>query len=225
MKKYFILFLFIVTAVTAQAQLSNYVDTGGVPIREQAYAGVQGSPYLDDQFANGTLIFSDTDRQKNIPLRYNVYEGTIETLQEGRVISFKKNLIKGCEIFIKNSITQETKRYVIMNGFTGIDDYKEDDFFVVTYQNKVSFITKMNCSLNENAATYGNSSTIKVFAKKEKDYFIKENGEVIPLNRSNSGLIKAIDEKKIKDYIKENKLNVKEDEDLRKVMIFLETII
>ena len=51
------------------------------------YAGIAGSPFLNEEFINGQVIINDTIQIINVPLRYNIYTDKIEfTDAEGTVL-------------------------------------------------------------------------------------------------------------------------------------------
>ncbi|MDX2305156.1 MAG: hypothetical protein NW226_20260 [Microscillaceae bacterium] len=219
-KIFYVVGLWLMTWGLVEAQINNFNDATGTPIREKKYSDIQGSPYLNDQWISGSLIFNKDEIQTNVPLRYNAYEDKIEFQQNGGTFVFDNASILGCDMYVLDPGTQKLKRYAIRNGFSGLEGYGfgEKDFFIVTYQNKIAFITKLKASLTETTATYGEKATSKIFVQSEKSYLIKEDGKVTQINRSNGAVIKSLGQSSLKEFVKKEKLNVKDDGDLAKLL-------
>lgn len=61
------------------------------------YSKIQGTPFLEDDFVNGSLITRDSLMYKDVPLRYNIFKDEMEFLVGGedvpRVIASPRNFL------------------------------------------------------------------------------------------------------------------------------------
>lgn len=75
--------------LTSLAELSTFMNSDYNYIEEQRArnALIEGSPYLEEEFSKGSLIFKDT-YYKDLFLRYNVYEGHFEFKSDDHVLYF-----------------------------------------------------------------------------------------------------------------------------------------
>jgi hypothetical protein len=75
--------------LTSLAELSTFMNSDYNYIEEQRArnALIEGSPYLEEEFTGGSLIFRDT-YYKDLLLRYNIYEGHFEFKSDDQVLYF-----------------------------------------------------------------------------------------------------------------------------------------
>lgn len=81
----------IILIITSQKMLGQQVDPflhkysiykSYNPEKAKEYKDIDGSPYLDKEFVDGTLFFKDTTVVK-LPLRYNIYTDQMEYQSKG----------------------------------------------------------------------------------------------------------------------------------------------
>jgi len=53
---------------------------------DPAYRGIEGSPYLNEEFTAGEVTLDDSVRFEKVPLRYNIYTDKIESIDKDVVI-------------------------------------------------------------------------------------------------------------------------------------------
>lgn len=217
MKFFFIVFVFGLS-ISTNAQINNVsITMSGEPLRERKYKDVQGSPYLTEDWALGKMIKKDNSRTEPILVRYNIYEDKVEYKFEGKPYILNDINVKGVEFTLVDADGISTF-YIFEKGFKQIEEYNENSYFSVLYSNKVKFIQKITNKPTDITTTYGTTTSITKFIRGDKYFFVKEDGEIISVKRTNSAILKVLDNKEIDSYIKKNKLNIKNDKDL--VMIF-----
>jgi hypothetical protein len=75
--------------LTSLAELSTFMNSDYNYIEEQRArnALIEGSPYLEEEFTGGSLLFRDT-YYRDLLLRYNIYEGHFEFKSDDQVLYF-----------------------------------------------------------------------------------------------------------------------------------------
>ena len=76
-------------ALTPLSDLSTFMLSDYNYLEEQRTrnAIIEGTPYLDEEFTEGSLVFKDK-YYKELQLRYNMYEGHFEFKSDGQVLYF-----------------------------------------------------------------------------------------------------------------------------------------
>jgi hypothetical protein len=88
---------------------------------QQASASkIEGTPYLNEQFIEGEIIFGEANRTK-VPVRYNIFQDLMEYQQNGKALALDptkkiKTVKMGDEIFIVEKYSLEGKtKYGFLN--------------------------------------------------------------------------------------------------------------
>lgn len=205
------------------AQISNIsTSMSGEPLRLKSYKDITGTPYLTEDWQSGTIYGLDANVNESVMLRYNIYEDKVEYKKDGMIYGLVSESVKGFSVAVADP-DGRIKRYVFENKMGKVGEYTDKNFFSVLYLNKVKFLQKVVVKLIDNTATYGTNVQQSKFVKEEEFYFVKETGESFKIKKNNASLLKVLNIKELKDFIKENNLNIKEDNDLVEVMKFYES--
>jgi hypothetical protein len=109
------------TIVSNGADLYTFAnsDHDYLKSRDERYSTVGGSPYLDDEFQEGSLYFNKT-RYTGVSLRYNAYEGYFEFETEEGIKYFDPQVTKIDTVWLDGDVF----RYVyFQHGRTGKQTY------------------------------------------------------------------------------------------------------
>jgi hypothetical protein len=186
------------------------------------YANFQGSPYTSNEFAMTTMFYGDENLGK-IYYRYNALNGEVEI----------KNSLRESEQI--KSLSRDKKVSILVDG---------------NRMSFMTFITSKQKTLNGYLATLSGDGTYKLFKRihvkftegkaapnsfvkavpsrfsQFTEYYLQKDGvnriDEIPLK--NSKLVKLVDESKrmdLKNHLKKNSLNIKNEADLIKAFQFL----
>ena len=174
---------------------------------------IQGTPYLDDQFAPAKIIASEGTIYADIPLRYNAYSDDLEFKKGNDVYTIDpKTIIRRAEfgglVFSCRSYDYEGKT---QNGF-----------FEVLVDGAGALLVKYTIRFLE-------QDEVKAFAVQkparfeevQKQYFISIEGGAAKLLGNKKSLIEMFGEKKaeMETFISKNKLAVKGDDALTKILV------
>ena len=189
---------------------------------EDRYVGFQGSPYISEDFLPATIFYGD-ENVGNIFYRYNALNEEIEIkrynnddlpvqgLSRDKKISILSN---GNRMSFKTFTTSDNNT---VNGYlTSIIDGETYDLYKRNY---VKFTE------GKPAANSFVKAVPSRFTQFTEYYFQKEGvNRMDEIKLKNRQLLKLLDkdtEAKLKDYLKSNDLNIKEEADLLKAFNFL----
>ena len=231
--KYFIITSIFPTLILSQSQTDltdsrvqdAYTDLVNSVTRAIVKTDIKGSPYFNEKFIDSKIKYFDKNLEEVFYLRYNAFSDEIELgknkFQNESVEIVQKNekiiCFIGNEIFLlksyKNEVGNQKKGYLNM-----IFDGKKSKI----YRSKRKIFME---------ATQARTSLERAFPARyidEKSYYIslKNSSEINYLKVSKKSLLKLIDskEKKIKKFISENKIKLKNEADLIKVFEFYESL-
>ncbi len=174
---------------------------------------IKGSPYLNPEFTPGTVYTKKNVHYTQIPLRYNIYNDVIEfKLQNDSVYA-----ISNPEIIRQIEIAGETFFYYRTA-------YNKAGYFSLKHAGDVQLLSKYNIGFKDAvpAGAYA-QSTPPTFQSKANTFFIKIKDEA-PVSIAKKNDLKKIFGKQsneILSFIKKEKLNIREEEDLIKLIEYI----
>jgi hypothetical protein len=180
---------------------------------------VTGSPYFIEDFQRGSIFKRNIAIKRNVNLRYNASRDLFE-------IKFNQNQSK--------VLKQTEDIYVIINNkqFVYVPYSENPDingyFEVLTDEGKLSLYKKYNKQFREGKKSI-NSMTTDIpatYQSKEILYLTNNDGEFTELPNSKNGKVKSFKShhKLLKQYIKENNLNINKENDLVKLISYYNTL-
>lgn len=177
------------------------------------YDNVQGSPYLRKEFLNGQIQINDTARYNNLLLRYNIYDDQIEFKTKNDQIMALIN--PGQYQFIR--IGDQT--FVCLTY--RISKREQTGILEILAAGKAMLYKKYEVDFTA-------ESEAKPFKDPEPDRFIEKNpaylisidDEPPAIMKNNRSVLNALERVKpnIAAYIQEQKINLKKEEDLVKII-------
>jgi len=178
-------------------------------------ADVEGVAYLDTNFTDGVVVLTTGAKYADIPLRYNVYNDLIE---------FKNP--KG-EVFNINNPSSINELMIGSSKFIYVDfihSNKEKHLFAeVITEGKASLLKHHRLSLQpaKQAETHRAAQPPK-FVKVPSEYLIKKEGGNVQLIKTKKELLMMLTDKskEINDMIAREKLSVKVESDLARIVDF-----
>ena len=213
------------TDLTDSRVQDAYTDLVNSVTRAIVKTDIKGSPYFNEKFIDSKIKYFDKNLEEVFYLRYNAFSDEIE--------------------MGKNKFQNESVEIVQKNE--NIICYIEDDIFLLkSYKNEIGNQKKGYLNLifdGQKSKIYRSKRKIFMEATKartslerafparyidEKSYYIssKNSSEINYLKVSKKSLLKLIDskEKKVKKFISENKIKLKNETDLIKVFEFYESL-
>ncbi len=219
--------IFIFSTLSTNAQVSLQASGSG-SMNQLSFSkrsnfvnkNIVGSQFINDKFGSAYVNNGSTPFQ----LRFNVYNNIMEYNKDGEIL----NLTKEQNTVIEFTGASTTKYKLI--SYTDKRQNEEKDYMRVVYEGKkISFLTLEKIDLK--AATKASNS---YEADKEAEYIRAKDERYITLNNVTTEapskvkeLVKLIPskEKEIKDFVKTNKTNFDRDTDLKKLGMYLDSIL
>jgi hypothetical protein len=183
-------------------------------------ANIEGSPYLNDEFVEGSVFTKSKTQFVGIPLRYNVYEDQIEFKSDkGEVqVLAAPEMMDKIEfgeykmVYIPYSVTKKIKR-----GFF-IEMVKGD-------QASLFFRPTVIFKRAQKPAAYQDAEPAR-FIQRSNEYFIRVGKEPAKLISRKKDLRKAFPEhqKDVKSFIKKNNVRPNKPERLEKLVRYYNSL-
>lgn len=156
------------------------------------------------------------DFKDDINIRYNIYKDEMEFINNDKVLYLKKEIGRKIH-FMKLDINYEVFNY---NG--------KLMYFQILNKNGVKLLCKQNIEFQQSkpAETSYQKDRPADFNRKDDTFFIQIKEEIIELPTNNKKFFKLLDssDEKLKKFTSEKKLNIKNKEDLIKIIEFYNSI-
>lgn len=180
---------------------------------EKSGHDVIGNPYSNLNFLSATI----GDSQDSLPIRYDAYIDQVETLIDDKVYELPKSEKFSTLKFKGSNIT--------------IIYLKEDNgYFFRLVDGKNQLLKKEKIKIQVIKPSIEPNSTIKdgysKFERVNPTYFIKTEKNLIKIPKNEKELINYFPEQKseIENFIKTNKIKIKQEESMIKLVKFLNTL-
>ncbi|MEN9952240.1 MAG: hypothetical protein RLZZ520_508 [Bacteroidota bacterium] len=219
--------LMIFLAVNATGQsVSSSVSTNffveaynirGKPFTNPDASNIEGSPLLNQDWGKGTVYFKDGAVAQNLDLKFNLEKNELYFNREGEMFLFNDPIMS----FRMNYSSGSGKKEVhFRSGYPVNGRLLKETFYEVLEDGaKFQFVTYRFTYLAD-SYRYGGQSK-KVFTENEELYvYDVAFGKMIKIKRSESSLVEGLPDykDKIVAVIRDNKLKLKTNEDVKKVI-------
>ncbi len=190
----------------AHAQDTPYSDINSIPLREKAYAKMEGSPYLNDQWIKGTVTFQDGKTAKNVDLKFDQVQG---------FLVFKNDL--GHEFMFVTPVKEFELPLIgkFRSGFPPSKGTNEKTFFKVLNDGETKLLKSQVKNILETKAFYS-GVVEKTVVEEIKFYILKSDNKLVLLKNDKKSLLSELKNKEseLEKYIRNQNLSVKNEEDL-----------
>jgi len=180
---------------------------------------IKGSPYLNDEFVNGSIFTIQKLMYSDVPLRFNIYNDDIEfKTPTGEVMALSApEILEKAEF---GSFQMVYSPYLQTNKI-------KKGFFVVLEQGKASLYAKPGIVFQEptEPAAYKEAEPAK-FVRKADEYYIRIGAEQAILIGNKKDIIAAFpdNQDKIESFINKNKTKTNKPESLKEVVKFYNSL-
>lgn len=182
---------------------------------------VRGVPYLTNQYVSSVLN-NNTDRNRMM-VKYNLYTRNFETMVNGEVKVIPGNTIDSFEYTNKD----EKKRVFINTRNFISESFQEEGFFEVLMEEKIGLYAFEDVTIKESVSKHEENQQKDYKYQKEKTYYLWNQNDLKAILSFNKKGLSVFAEKAsiMKSYIKSNKLKFKRGEDVRKAILYYQTLI
>lgn len=208
---------------TALSYSGGQLSTGGTLFkvdspsskRGLSYDEIQGTPYLNKTFSQASFIISDKVNIETAPARYNAYSDNIEFKRGDEVLALLSD-----NPFTRVEFSDTNQILVKLN----IDDDLKGYFFEIV-KGKNSLYKKVIAKFNDfvpaaNSYAMDRPANFNIL---NPTYYINTEKGFIKRPNNKREIIDQFPEKKaaLNFFFKENKIRFDKEEDLKKLVIFL----
>jgi len=178
----------------------------------------EGSPYMDEEFSEATVISSENQVFEKVPVRYNVYYDLFEVQMEEVVYNLKRGGIVSKVTLSGHNFLYMTYNYQSGEG-EGYLELITEGMYTLYKQYQVVF------KKAEPAQPYQDAKPA-MFQERDPLFYIAygDNQPVFIKNKRNLMDIAGDNEKALKDFINDNGLKVRNEEDMVKAVEFLNSL-
>lgn len=217
--KYLILGFVLCTVFNCFSQIENIPDAFGTPMRSKSGEQIEGSVYSNLEWNKGTIFWSNGSITHDVYLKYNVLSGNIEVQKSSETWVYTTNHIQRVEYSFSLYPNVVTVNYVPASNFFS----KKKGFARVIYLNKLAVFEFEEAELVTSAPSYGSSQSVTKVVKKSKTYIKFPGKEPVTVRLTAAGVSKITPDANVKKFIKENSLDVSSENDLKRVLVFIES--
>ena len=200
--------------------LRTYQMTTNKPSNTIAQYKIEGSPYLDDAFVNGTIYTTAKTQVPDVPLRFNIYNDNLEfKTSDGTILELAHPET------IERAKMGETEM-IFTDYFTTTQDTKQG-FFKVLAEGNLNLLAKPDIFFQQakEEAAYKEAQPPMFIPKPDVYYMQKPGSPAIKIKKSKD-LDDVVDahQKEIDTYIKKNKIKFKRAEDLTQLVDYYNSL-
>lgn len=216
---YILLVLLLVNGIASAQSGFNKVQTTNRNVlnAKESRDGIVGDPYLYKDFKKAFVKFNSGNSTPGYyEIKYDQLDDVILVKGKGtdEELSFSDPVVE---------FQFDDGKKLFRNGFSPVDKANEKSYFEVIYDGKTKYL-KRNTKVIIEAKEYNSATTIKKIEKDEAFYIAKDN-KLVTIKANEKSLIKTLGKDiELSKYIKDNKLNLKEDADMGKLLAYYDTL-
>lgn len=215
---FFAALLFLtLTIPSANAQFSE--DFRAKDVLTRVYTDIKGSPYLAEDFLPAVVKMKDGKTFKDIPLKYDQVTGELIFKDPtGKLVTFADPVAEFR--FTGGKLANQAYRA----GFSSTEQGNVNTFYQVLYDGGTIVLKDARKNLIEHRA-YNSSTPVKSIVETPAYYLVMGNTlEKIRKDKKSVLLVLKDKATELDKYITENKLNLKEDADLARLLQYYDSI-
>lgn len=202
--------------------LPSYISQKSISSPLQGYE-YTGSPYENRAFQLGNVYGDGKLLASNVALRYNALRDEFEIKKSVNTSNYDAKVLVQDEA-ISVRITNQTFIYVPKKSNEDVGGY----FEVLLNGDNMSLYRKITKEYVEGKKSINSitSDILPMYREKDELYFLNNAGKLIEVPGSRNGKINSfgMHKKALKDYIRSEKINVNKIGDLKKLLVFYNSI-
>ena len=213
-----LLLLLALTAVRAQVYSKVGTANRNILNAKESRAGLVGEPYLFRDFKKAAVKFAGgTSSPGFYEIKYDQLEELVVT----------KGKDAEDELTFSDPVAEfkfDDSGRLFRNGYNAVDKSTEKSFYEVIYDGKTQYLKRLTKVIIE-AKEYNVATVTKKIENETALYIAKADKKPIAVKANEKTVLKALGkEAEISKYIKDNKLNLKSDADMIKLLTYYDTL-
>ncbi|GGE87124.1 hypothetical protein SAMN05443634_107175 [Chishuiella changwenlii] len=216
--KYLMTVLLVLSFIKSEAQdQDSKMTTGffGVEMKDNK-KDIVGSPYIDANFSQYTITGHKTN---DVPsLRYNNYSDQMEYMKDKA--SYDLDRVNNMIVSLRNG----NKTYVYLDEYFVGNDSKSGYLQVLLSGSKSTLYKKEAVIIQEKLVkedVMDVGKKIQEYSTSKPQYFLKLNDKVVAVPQKKGDFNDLFTDNESKDFIKKNKISSTKEQDLIKLVNFL----
>lgn len=207
----------------SMAQISN-VNFNGAPARLNSYSGVEGSPYLFEDWSTADISTVNGGLKEDVAFKFNVHDNVLEVVNEaGNTIYLDKDFIdyavlKRPSILLATGQEGLLPNLLFKKGFEIVKGVDPKDLVnVLAEGKKYTLIRRFYSDLVTPPKNSYSPSLGQMFVFEENLYLIDSDNNVESVRNKTNNIIKSLheeDQAVAKDIVKEFKLDLSREDHL-----------
>lgn len=231
MKKILIVGLIALLGINTYAQRNQYLDVHvrtidlnekslAFGLTEAEFEAIKGEAYANSNFIPGNIYQGEEVVSHNVPLRYNAYADEIE-VKKNMTDEDYGALAKSPDIYV--NMLNDIYVYVTNERFPDKSGY----FNVLLEGDRYSLYKKVVSTFSprqEPKSTYDRGAPASF--NKTTTYYLVDDGSFYQMPSTRSKIMRMMGDKRkdVQNFVKENKLDVRNETDLVKVIEYFDSL-
>lgn len=203
---------------------TSVLSSHSLPIDEDRYDEIKGSPYLFKDPMKANLINKKGELIKGVMLNYNGYDHGIEVFKNGRFTILDETQYPKIVVTkhgLKNNVDGEMILIPSPQKSAAKGMYLQEIYASPT----LSLFKKFRVAKKENEINTPGKIVVQQRFTKYEDYFISKDGELIGVKDKLDDFAKVLGYKKeLKAFCKKTKNKFKSDQDLKELLEYYDTL-
>jgi len=194
MKKTVFILIALIAATIIKVDAQYVQDrVTGERLSVKRFDGIRGTPYFEEDFAEGDIFLTDGTVFEDAMLRYNAYEDEIEYSHDGRLYALKNELVS--EFHLRyNRGGGVTDTIIFRKGYKG-ESLDSQTFYIVHYEGDITLLERFTQRFQEDMVPgYGQASAEKRFTPTSRLFFKEEDKSVKQVNNRRTSVLNALTE-------------------------------
>lgn len=214
----FILFCILGGAAVTPAFAQYTEDFRAKTVLEKTYTDIKGSPYVFDDWSLGLVKMASGTTYKDLLLKYDqVANELIFQDKSGKSLGF-------ADPVAEFKLIDKSNAYRLFRaGFKAVDSNSEKTFYEVLYDGSTVLLKDPKKNIVEHRA-YNSSTAVKSIVETPA-YYVLLNGTLVKFKKDKKSILSVLgNSAQLEKYIQDQKINLKNDEDLAKLMLYYDSI-
>ncbi len=221
MNRVLVLLLFLISNFSF-CQVSN-IELNGVPLRVSGYTGVEGSPYLFDDWSRADVATSNGGIKENVSFKFNIHENEMEVISEtGNKILLDKSYLEYFMLERPAAMVSQGNglltKLLFEKGYEFVKGVEANDFVnVIVKGDHYTLVRKYYTDMVTPPKNSYAPSPGKMFVFEESFYLINDDQQVNSVRSKSNNILNNLnpeDKTLGKEIIKEGKLDLSREDHL-----------